>query len=65
MKECVLTLEFAGRAPVHITIVGAVPGECELSLELSPAVEAAVPAAVQAVVEALTRLGFGAAAARR
>ena len=57
VKECILTLEFAGRAPAHITVVGAVPSTCEMSLDLSPALQAAVPAAVDAVAEALRRHG--------
>jgi hydrogenase maturation protease len=57
VKECVLTLEFAGRAPTHMTVVGAVPDECGMSLELSPALRASVPAAVEAVAAALTRHG--------
>ena len=57
VKECVLTLEFAGRAPDHITIVGAVPSECGMSLELSHPLRASVPAAVEAVAAALTTHG--------
>ena len=57
VKECVLTLEFAGRAPTHMTVVGAVPGECGMSLELSPPLRASVPAAVEAVAAALTHHG--------
>ena len=57
VKECVLTLEFAGRAPAYITVVGAVPSECGMSLELSPPLRASVPAAADAVAEALARHG--------
>ena len=53
VKECVLTLEFAGRAPEHITVVGAVPAECGMSLDLTPPLAAAVPAAADAIAEAL------------
>lgn len=57
VKECVFTLEFAGRAPAHITIVGAVPSAVGMSLELSDAVSAAVPVAVEAIAVALTAHG--------
>ena len=57
VKECVLTLEFAGRAPAHVTVVGAVPDSVGMSIELSPALEAAVPAAADAVAASLARHG--------
>ncbi len=57
VKECVFTLEFAGRAPSHITIVGVVPDIVGMSLDLSPAVSAAVPAAVEAIADALRKHG--------
>lgn len=57
VKECVFTLEFAGRAPRHITIVGVVPDVVGMSIELSPAVAAAVPAAVEAIADALRAHG--------
>ncbi len=57
VKECVFTLEFAGRAPSHITIVGVVPDVVGMSIELSPAVAAAVPAAVEAIADALRQHG--------
>lgn len=57
VKECVLTLEFAGRAPEHITVVGAVPSVCGMSLDLSSALAAAVPQAADAVADALRSHG--------
>jgi hydrogenase maturation protease len=57
VKECVLTLEFAGRAPTCITVVGAVPDVVGMSLDLSPALAAAVPRAVAAVADALVTHG--------
>ncbi len=57
VKECVFTLEFAGRAPTHITIVGVVPDVVGMSIELTPAVSAAVPAAVEAIADALRQHG--------
>lgn len=56
VKECILTLEFAGRAPEHVTVVGVVPSECSMSLDLTPPLAAAVSAAADAVAEALARL---------
>jgi len=57
VKECVFTLEFAGRAPVNITVVGVVPAEVGMSLDLSAAVAAAIPVAVDAIAEALISRG--------
>ena len=56
VKETVLTLEFAGRAPHTVTLVGAVPGTVAMGTELSPTVRDAVPGAVAAIVAALERL---------
>jgi hydrogenase maturation protease len=58
LKECVLMLQLAGRAPAAITLVGVVPETCAMGLELSPAVVAAVPAAMAAVVSALASDGI-------
>jgi hydrogenase maturation protease len=63
VKEALLALDFAGRAPRELLLVGVVPGETRMSLTLTPAVAAAVPVAVDAVARALAR--YGAAAARR
>lgn len=57
VKECVFTLEFAGRAPEHITVVGAVPDRVGMSIELSPALDAAVPLAADAIADALRSHG--------
>jgi hydrogenase maturation protease len=56
VKESVLALEFAGRAPHTVALIGAVPGRVALGTELSPPVRAAVPGAVAAIVAALERL---------
>lgn len=58
VRETVATLEFAGRAPQEITIVGVVPERTALTTELSAPVAAALPAAVEAIVAALERGGF-------
>jgi hydrogenase maturation protease len=57
VKECVLTLEFAGRAPDVMTVVGVVPASTEMGLELSPEVAAAIPDAVAAIADALVTHG--------
>jgi hydrogenase maturation protease len=57
VKEALLTLEFAGRAPREVTLIGVVPARTDLALDLSPAVEAAVAPAVQALVDTLERFG--------
>lgn len=63
VKEALLALEFAGRAPREVVVVGVVPGNTGMALDLTPAVRAAIPAAVDAVIAALRR--FGAVVARR
>ena len=57
VKEALLTLEFAGRAPGAVTLVGVVPERSDMGLELSHPVQAAVPAAVAAIVSALEAFG--------
>jgi hydrogenase maturation protease len=63
VKETLLALEFAGRGPREIVLIGIVPELTTMGLDLSAAVAAAVPAAVLAVVAALE--GFGLAVSRR
>lgn len=57
LKETLLALEFAGRAPREVTIVGIVPGRIELGLELTAPVRDAIPQAVRAIADALERAG--------
>ena len=57
VKECVFTLEFAGRAPEHVTVVGAVPDTVGMSIDLSAALEAALPSAADAIADALRQHG--------
>lgn len=57
VKETVLTLEFAGRAPEFITVVGIVPAHVGMGLDLSSALDAAVPPAVAAIAAALREHG--------
>ena len=58
VKETLLALEFAGRAPREVILIGIVPEVTTMGLDLSAAVAAAVPAAVLAVVAALARFGL-------
>jgi hydrogenase maturation protease len=57
VKETLLNLEFAGRCPRDVALVGIVPAVTTMGLDLSFAVAAAVPAAVHAVVAALQQFG--------
>jgi hydrogenase maturation protease len=57
VKETIRTLEFAGRAPEEITIVGIVPARVEPGLALSPLIQAAVDPAVAAIVAELELQG--------
>jgi len=57
VRETLATLEFAGRAPEDVTIIGVVPARTALTTTLSAPVAAAVPGAVEAVAAALERSG--------
>lgn len=57
IKETLLTLEFAGRAPAELLLVGVVPHDTGMRTGLAPPVQAAVPAVLAAVGEELARLG--------
>ena len=57
VKEALLTLEFAGRAPRELTLVGVVPERTDLAVQLSAPVQAAVAPAVSTVVSLLERFG--------
>lgn len=63
VKDALLALEFAGRAPREVIVIGVVPGRSDISLSLTPSVAAAVPLAVAAIKTALER--FGAPPTRR
>jgi hydrogenase maturation protease len=58
LSETLRMLEFAGRAPQHVTLVGVVPGRVAMGLEPSDAVRDAVPRAVGAIADALRAAGF-------
>jgi hydrogenase maturation protease len=57
VKETLLALEFAGRAPREIALIGVVPEVTTMGLELSAVVQAAIPAAIYAIAAALERFG--------
>ena len=63
VKETVLTLEFAGRAPERVTVVGVVPAHVGMGLTLSAQVSGAIPAALDAIAQALQ--GSGSTVTRR
>jgi hydrogenase maturation protease len=58
VRETLLALEFAGRAPREVALIGVVPALTTMGLDLSAEVQAAIPAAVQAVVTALADAGI-------
>jgi hydrogenase maturation protease len=57
VKDALHALEFAGRAPVEVVVIGVVPARTEIDLELTPAVAAAVPAVVAEIRRTLERFG--------
>lgn len=57
VKEALLTLEFAGRAPRQVTLVGIVPAPIEMSLALTPQVGAMVAPAAAMVAMLLRDVG--------
>jgi hydrogenase maturation protease len=57
VKDALFALEFAGRGPREVVLVGVVPATTAIGLELSPAAQAAVPVAIGEVVRALRRFG--------
>ena len=57
LREALLTLDFEGRAPPVVKLVGVVPARVELGIGLSGEVRAAVPAAVEEVLRQLAALG--------
>ena len=63
VKDALFALEFAGRAPREVVLIGVVPATTAMGLELSPRVQAAVRPAVEQVARALRH--FGSAIRRR
>jgi hydrogenase maturation protease len=54
INDLLATLQFLGRAPARVVVLGAVPGRIALGLELSAEVEAALPALAAQVVAEVT-----------
>jgi len=63
VKEALHALEFAGRAPGRVTLIGVVPERTAMSLALTPAVRSAIPLALDQIAAALE--AFGSPARRR
>jgi len=57
VKEALLMLEFAGRAPRELALIGVVPERTEMAVKLSPALQEAVPIAVEGIAALLARFG--------
>ncbi|HVP69472.1 MAG TPA: hydrogenase maturation protease [Anaeromyxobacteraceae bacterium] len=57
LKGHLETLEFAGRAPREVFVVGALPEDVELRSGLTPRLKAAVPRVIDEVLSVLRRLG--------
>jgi hydrogenase maturation protease len=57
VKEALQMLDFAGRAPREVALIGVVPERTEMAVQLSPAVRAALPLAVDAIAGLLVRFG--------
>jgi hydrogenase maturation protease len=58
LKETLLALEFAGRAPDTVTLIGVVPARVAMGTTLSDPVATAVPAALTAVIGQLNALNI-------
>ncbi len=64
LKDTLLALDFAERAPGEILFVGAIPEAVVYGTELSAPIRDALGPAVEAVVEELVRLGYAPLARR-
>jgi len=58
VQETLLRLEFAGRGPEEVTLIGVVPARVASGVQLSLELESAVPRAVGAIVAELERQGI-------
>ena len=58
VKDALLALEFGGKAPAEVVLIGAIPQSTEMSTSLSPALAAAVVPVAAAVVDELARRGL-------
>jgi len=57
VKDALFALEFAGRAPREVVLIGVVPVTTAMGLDLSPPVQAAVADAVEHVARVLRQSG--------
>jgi hydrogenase maturation protease len=57
VKEALHALEFAGRAPREVALIGVVPESTAMCLHLTPTIQAAVRSAVVAIANTLARFG--------
>ena len=57
VKDALHAVEFAGRGPQTVTLVGVVPASVGMTTDLSAAVTAAIPSAVDAIVWTLGSCG--------
>jgi hydrogenase maturation protease len=57
VKDALLTLELAGRAPRELTLIGVVPARTDVAVNLSPSIHAAVRPALSVLVKALECAG--------
>jgi hydrogenase maturation protease len=60
LKEALLGMEFAGRGPSEVLLVGIIPEDTGYGIGLTPAVAGALEGAEAAVLEELRRLGLSA-----
>ena len=57
VKDALHAVEFAGRAPREVRLIGVVPASVGMGTQLSPAVANAVPRAIDEIVRTLVRCG--------
>jgi hydrogenase maturation protease len=57
VKEALHALEFAGRAPREVALIGVVPESTAMALELTPTLQAVLPKVVLAIEVTLARFG--------
>lgn len=58
LKDTLLTLTLAGRAPREVIVVGAIPERVAMGNALTPALQAAVAPAARVVVDELVAMGI-------
>lgn len=57
LSDVLASLEFMGRAPQRMVVIGVKPVELELSMELTPRIAAQVPTLMNMVVDTLADFG--------